>query len=150
MKKNRSSFDVKKPEESPGFLLWQVTNLWQRRIRESLRVVGLTHTQFVLLASILWFSEHERSIINQTRLSAHSKIDVMTVSTVLRTLQSRGLLKKKPHNTDSRAYMIELSSAGKKIAQQSLKFVAKCDKKFFEPLGRKKGEFNKMLFSLLT
>src|SRR3546814_15453085 len=41
-----------RPENSPGFLLWQVTNQWQRRLRATLEPLGLTHVQFVLLAGL--------------------------------------------------------------------------------------------------
>ena len=34
MKSNDKIFSVETPEESSGFLLWQVTNLWQREIKK--------------------------------------------------------------------------------------------------------------------
>ncbi len=43
MKSADNIFSVKKPEESSGFLLWQVTNLWQREIKKALEQYGLTH-----------------------------------------------------------------------------------------------------------
>ena len=43
--------------DSPGFLLWQVTTLWQRRIRQALEPFELTHTQFVLLFSCHWLTD---------------------------------------------------------------------------------------------
>src|SRR4051812_25420869 len=36
---------------SPGFLLWRVTQRWQRVIAAALRPLELTHAQFVLLMS---------------------------------------------------------------------------------------------------
>ena len=50
----KSDFIFEKPEESTGFLLWQVTNLWQREIKKALEKYGLTHSQFVLIASMYW------------------------------------------------------------------------------------------------
>ncbi len=40
------------PEESPGFLLWQVSNLWQKLQRKALSQLNLTHVQFALLSGI--------------------------------------------------------------------------------------------------
>ena len=40
-------------EDSPGLLLWQVTNRWQSAQRAALKPLGLTHVQFVLLASLV-------------------------------------------------------------------------------------------------
>jgi len=34
MKLGDNTFSIEKPEESSGFLLWQVTNLWQREIKK--------------------------------------------------------------------------------------------------------------------
>ena len=39
------------PAESPGFLLWKISNAWQRRLRVALQPYELTHSQFVLLAT---------------------------------------------------------------------------------------------------
>ncbi|MGA7719963.1 MAG: hypothetical protein WCA84_02175 [Ignavibacteriaceae bacterium] len=60
MESKEKIFSVSTPEESTGFLLWQVTNLWQREIKKALSIYGLTHSQFVLLASILWFAQKKK------------------------------------------------------------------------------------------
>lgn len=88
-----NTFSVNEPEESSGFLLWQVTNLWQREIKKALEQYNLTHSQFVLMASIHWLTLHEQEV-TQIVLSAHTKIDPMTTSTVLRTLQQKELVKR--------------------------------------------------------
>jgi len=44
MKSTDNTFSVEKAEESSGFLLWQVTNLWQREIKKALDEFGLTHS----------------------------------------------------------------------------------------------------------
>lgn len=88
MKSKDNTFSVEKAEESSGFLLWQVTNLWQREIKKALEPFDLTHSQFVLLASIHWMTLHKQDV-TQILLSSHTKIDPMTTSTVLRTLQKK-------------------------------------------------------------
>ena len=102
MKPEDKAFSVETPEDSPGFLLWQVTNLWQRELKKALEKLDLTHAQFVLLASTLWLSQHQEDV-TQVILSSHTKIDPMTTSTVLRTLQKKGLLSRQEHSTDTRA-----------------------------------------------
>ena len=42
------------PGASPGFLLWHLTLAWQRAVTAALEPLGLTHVQFVLLATA-WF-----------------------------------------------------------------------------------------------
>lgn len=148
MVNKEKAFNVETPDDSSGFLLWQVTNLWQHEIKKALQSSGLTHPQFVLLASTLWLSQFEKNI-TQVMLSNHTKIDPMTTSTVLRALEKENLLKRKEHLTDTRAKTVELTEAGKKIAQEAVKTVAKFDDDFFKPLGEKTPGFNQSLSQLL-
>jgi DNA-binding MarR family transcriptional regulator len=149
MKSNEKVFSVDTPEESSGFLLWQVTSLWQREIRKALEKFELTHSQFVLLASIFWFHE-QKEPVTQIKLSGHTKIDPMTTSTVLRTLQTKGFVKRQEHETDTRAKTVELTEAGKKIIKPAVKAVETFDRQFFEILGDKTRDFNKKLIVLLN
>lgn len=148
MKSNDKIFRVDTPEESSGFLLWQVTNLWQRELRKALEKYNITHSQFVLLASILWLSLKKENV-TQILLSTHTKIDPMTTSTVLRTLQKKGLLRRQEHLTDTRAKTVELTENGIKTAKLAVKAVEIFDGEFFQPLGDKTKDFNKKLNSLL-
>jgi DNA-binding MarR family transcriptional regulator len=148
MKPSDNTFSVEKPEESSGFLLWQVTNLWQREIKKALEQYGLTHSQFVLMASIHWLTIHKQEV-TQIVLSAHTKIDPMTTSTVLRTLQQKGFIQRQEHLTDTRAKTVVLTEDGKKITKKAVVTVEKFDAKFFSLLGSKTTELNKNLITLL-
>lgn len=148
MKSRDNTFSVEKPEESSGFLLWQVTNLWQREIKKALEPYGLTHSQFVLMASIHWLTLHKQEV-TQILLSSHTKIDPMTTSTVLRTLQTRGLLQRQEHLTDTRAKTVGLTDNGKKIIKQAVKTVETFDRIFFAKLGEETETLNKHLLTLL-
>jgi DNA-binding MarR family transcriptional regulator len=148
MKNKDNTFSVEKAEESSGFLLWQVTNLWQREIKKALEPYDLTHSQFVLMASIYWLTLHKQDV-TQILLSSHTKIDPMTTSTVLRTLQTKGLLQRQEHLTDTRAKTVGLTDNGKKIIKQAVKTVETFDRIFFAKLGDKTETFNKQLLTLL-
>lgn len=147
-KSTDNTFSVEKPEESSGFLLWQVTNLWQRQIKKALEPYGLTHSQFVLLASIHWLSLHQQEV-TQIVLSNHTKIDPMTTSTVLRTLQQKVLIQRQEHLTDTRAKTVGLTEEGKEIIKKAVITVEKFDTEFFSILGTKTTELNKNLITLL-
>ena len=149
MKKPDQSFSVKIAEESSGFLLWQVTTLWQRGIKKSLDSINITHPQFVLLASLLWLSKQKESV-TQIDLSQHSKIDPMTTSTVIRTLQRKQLIERQEHHTDTRAKTILLTGNGIKITRQAVKIIEKFDRDFFQSLGHKTQDFNHNLLTLLN
>ena len=144
-----NTFSVEKPDDSSGFLLWQVTNLWQREIKKALEQYGLTHSQFVLLASTHWLMLHKQEV-TQIVLSAHTKIDPMTTSTVLRTLQQKGFVQRQEHVTDTRAKTVELTEEGKKIIKKAVVTVEKFDNTFFSVLGNKTSELNKYLAALLA
>lgn len=143
-----NTFSVEKPEQSSGFLLWQVTNLWQREIKKALEIYNLTHSQFVLLASIHWLSLHGKDV-TQIVLSAHTKIDPMTTSTVLRTLQKKDLIHRQEHATDTRAKTISLTQNGISITKQAVVTVENFDKQFFSILESKTASFNQNLLKLL-
>jgi DNA-binding MarR family transcriptional regulator len=147
-KSTDNTFSVEKPEDSSGFLLWQVTNLWQREIKKALEQYGLTHSQFVLLASIHWLTLHKQEV-TQVVLSNHTKIDPMTTSTVLRTLQQKGFIQRQEHLTDTRAKTVVLTEEGTKLIKKAVVTVEKFDTEFFSILGNKTTELNQNLLTLL-
>lgn len=144
----KTDFSFGKPEESTGFLLWQVTNLWQREIKRALEKYELTHSQFVLLASIHWLTLNKKNV-TQILLSNHTKIDPMTTSTVLRTLQTKGLIKRKESKTDTRAKTVGLTEIGLKSIKQAIKTVEQFDRQFFGSLDKNTRDFNSKLTTLL-
>ena len=148
MKSSDNTFQFTNADESPGFLLWQVTNLWQREIKKALEKFDLTHAQFVLLASIHWLTLHKEDV-TQIALSASTKIDPMTTSTVLRTLQTKDLIRRQEHPTDTRAKTVALTDKGLKLLKPAVKAVEQFDNKFFSVIGAKLPDFNAKLLSLL-
>ncbi|QEM90613.1 MarR family transcriptional regulator [Kosakonia radicincitans] len=120
------------PDESPGYLLWRVSNSWQREQRNALQHLGLTHTQFVVLAVASWFEEKEA--LTQIRLSQLTGSDTMTISQVVRVLEKADYLERIPHQKDTRSKVIRVTKAGRELAEQAVQIVEATDKKFFMPL----------------
>jgi len=118
------------PGESPGFLLWQVANLWQREQRAALKPLDLTHVQFVLLAVLSWLGPDEPAL-TQIDLANRAKTDPMMTSQVVRALAARRLLERTQHPGDSRAYLVSATSAGRELANRALPFVEYVDRRFF-------------------
>lgn len=148
MSTNDNTFSVEKAEDSSGFLLWQVTNLWQREIKKALEPYDLTHSQFVLMASIHWLTL-KNELVTQIVLSTHTKIDPMTTSTVLRTLQTKGFVKRIEHPTDTRAKIVTVTESGKEIIKKAVVSVELFDSNFFASIKKNSGEFNNQLLQLL-
>lgn len=120
------------PAESPGFLLWKISNAWQRRLRVALQPYELTHSQFVLLATVTWFGAEET--LTQARLSQLSGIDPMTTSQVLRALEAALLIQRVDHPQDPRAKAITVTKAGRDLARKAVVAVEDADAAFFKPV----------------
>ena len=148
MSKSNTDFQVEAAEESPGFLLWQVTTRWQRGIKKALDAIDLTHPQFVLLASLLWLSRQQKNI-TQIDLSQHSLVDPMTTSGIVKILERKGWVERRAHETDTRAKTVLLTADGAKIARKAVKIIEQFDQAFFAALGNKIPAFNTALLRLL-
>lgn len=137
--KTRQTVDVEtltrtlKPENNPGFLLWQVTNLWQRCQRSKLDQIGITHVQFILLAGLAWLDMHEGHV-NQARLAHFCKTDPMMTSQVVRALEGQGLLERAKHPTDGRARHLKLTKTGARTLNEAMPLVLEADAHFFDAL----------------
>lgn len=132
--------------ESPGFLLWQVTNRWQAAQRAALGPLRLTHVQFVLLASLTWL-ESDRPV-SQRELAAHAATDPMMTSQVLRVLERRTLVERRPHPRDGRAHALTVTASGRALANRAVVAVERCDREFFGPLAGRSQTFLDMLVAL--
>lgn len=123
------------PEDSPGLLLWQVTNRWQAAVRAALKPYGLTHVQFVLLASLSWLHGAGGGPVTQRALADHAATDPMMTSQVVRALAARALLLRSPHPDDARAYSLTPTPEGAALADRAVASVEACDAAFFAALG---------------
>lgn len=118
------------PEDSAGYLLWQVTHQWQRQVEKALAEIDITHLQFVLLAGIGWLTRGN-DLVTQVQLAEFCQIDVMQISQVVRKLETKGLIKRSTHPGDPRAKVLILTSVGEAALSQALPRVEQLDAQFF-------------------
>lgn len=118
------------PNESPGFLLWHVTLAWQRDMAAALAPLGLTHVQFVLLASTWWLNSHGEGP-NQLGVARHAGTDVKMTSEVLRKLEDKGLIRRETDPADTRAKRLHVTDQGAELAVRALEAVETADAEFF-------------------
>jgi DNA-binding MarR family transcriptional regulator len=145
-------------DDSAGLLLWQVTNRWQAAQRAVLKPFGLTHVQFVLLASLAWLSGSAPDSepdsgpvsgpVSQRVLADHAATDPMMTSQVVRVLESRGWLVREAHPDDGRAFALRITDSGVALVQRANAAVEQCDEEFFERLGRRGPGFRAALRAL--
>lgn len=128
------TFSVQRAEDSSGFLLWQVTSLWQQQIKQVLNSkYQLNLSQFVVMTSIHWLTLHNNEV-TQISLSQHTKIDSMNISQILKSLQSKNYVIRKEHSKDTRAKIVFLSEEGERFIKQAIIDVDVVDKNFFNNL----------------
>jgi DNA-binding MarR family transcriptional regulator len=118
------------PDRSPGFLFWRVSLRWQRAVGAALEPLGLTHVQFVLLASTWWLNE-QGDVPNQLTLARHAGTDVKMTSQVLARLEARGLLRREVDPGDTRAKRLRVSPGGARQAREAITVVERVDAEFF-------------------
>jgi DNA-binding MarR family transcriptional regulator len=126
---------IMEPAESPGFLLWRVTLRWQRVMAASLRPLGLTHVQFLLLASVWWLTHVAGEAPTQRRVADHAGTDPMMTSQVLRALEAKNLITRAADPVDSRARRLGVTDKGAVLAQQAIAIVEAADAGFFARAG---------------
>ena len=137
-------FSKARPEESLGYMFWLTSNLWQRKMVKALKSTGLTLVQLVLLAGVAWL-EKEAEEITQVRLARQAKTDVMMTSQVLRKLESKGLVSKRPSESDTRSNVIMLTEKGAEKVAKALEIAENVDSDFFRSL---RGNHNEFLLEL--
>jgi DNA-binding MarR family transcriptional regulator len=114
------------PEQSPGFVLWRATLAWQRRVAAALAPLDLTHAQFVLLACAWWLGREEPP--RQADVAAQAGTDAVMTSEVLRRLEGKGLVERRPDPADRRARRIAVTPAGIRLAERAVAAVEGVDR----------------------
>jgi DNA-binding MarR family transcriptional regulator len=138
------SDDSEVPALGAGFMLWQVTNGWQRAIRAALGPTGLTYVQIVLLSGLK--DKLAAGIaVSQAALAHALGADPMMTSQVLRTLETAGLVKRERNPADTRSRLLSLTPAGKSQLAAALPLIAEVDREFFDVLGRREDKFLKTM-----
>lgn len=142
-------FAYQQPEENNGYLLWQVSMRWQLRMNQQLRPVGLTLTQFSLLAGLHWL-DRQGETVTQQRLADYANTDKMMTSKVLQTLAKKGLVARLDNPQDGRAKHLRPTPAGEQLLRQANALVEQVDAAFFAALGSEALVFNQLMHRLAT
>ena len=124
--------------------MWRATLAWQRAMRSALSPYGLTHVQFVLLASLWWLSS-QGAAPSQRRLAEQAGTDPMTTSQVVRRLVARRLVTRRTDEADARALQLALSREGEALLAKALRDVEQVDARYFAVLEDDQHAFCRLL-----
>jgi DNA-binding MarR family transcriptional regulator len=131
-----------------GYRLWRVHHLWHRHIEGRLKTIGLSRTQYLLLAATYYLiSEGEAP--SQIRLSHFTLVEKMVVSKTLRALEKRGYLSRKPTPADRRANRLQVTAAGGQMLQRALAISKEAHAAFFHVLGDGRERIDRLLEELI-
>ncbi len=136
MKNNSIDFKkislYKTAEESPGYLLLQVSLQWRSMIEDALKQFDLTHPQFIILATTAWLTQgHEK--ISQIDISRTAGLDPNTTSQILRGLEKKKLIKR-TRSLNERSKSPILTTIGLDVLMQAVPEVEETDQFFFDRL----------------
>lgn len=123
------------PEKNIGYLIWRVTKFWYRGKNKLLEEFDITTSQMEVMGAIYHLTEKHKEV-TQIILSQAAQIDPMTVSTILKNLQKKGLIIRRESEVDTRARSVFLTSEGEALFVRAVMKVQEIEEKVFENLDR--------------
>ena len=150
MNNDKSPFIIENLKDDTGFLILQVSNLWNNIHDKALKKNhGLSHMQYAVLASVCWLVYHGDKQVTQSMLAQHTKINPMTVSQIFKVLEAKGYIYRTKHPKDIRAKIVTLTDEGNALIHRAFGTIWDVDKKFFKVLKKNTKRMNRYLYQLL-
>lgn len=140
-------FSYTEPEENSGYLLWQVTMQWQLSMNRALGKMGLTLTQFSLMAGLYWLKKNQT--VTQQQLADYANTDKMMTSKVLMALEKKKIIERLKNPDDSRAKQLNITEKCIETLREAYCIVEQVDALFFENVVKDKVAFDNLLMRLI-
>jgi DNA-binding MarR family transcriptional regulator len=137
----------KGPKQSPGFLLWHISTSWRSSIEAILKTLGLTHPQFVVLATTGWLTR-DGEHTTQVGIGKMAGLDPNTASQIIKGLEQKGFIARE-QSLDGRAKNVSLTAKGSELLKRALPAVEQADAKFFSALTKSETSSLTSLFQQL-
>ncbi|HEY8984113.1 MAG TPA: MarR family transcriptional regulator [Streptomyces sp.] len=122
-----------------GYLVWRLANKWRVAVDRALTPYGLTHAQYVVLAS-LHGMRRTGLTPSQRQLADHTGLEALYVSKLARALESAGLLAREKDPKDPRAMRLTLTSEGRAVTTRAIGVVQTLLDQMLAPLGGQSSE----------
>lgn len=121
-------------DPTPGDLVWRLSMKWRVAADRALAPLGLTHAQYVLLAS-LYGMERAGRRPTQRELADHTGLEPLYTSKLARALDADGLIRRDPDPVDTRAVRLALTERGSETVRPAIAEVGKLLDRLMAPLG---------------
>jgi MarR family transcriptional regulator, organic hydroperoxide resistance regulator len=119
---------------TPGHLVWRLSMKWRVAVDRALAPLGLTHAQYVLLAS-LYAIESAGRRPSQRELADHTGLEALYVSKLARSLEAAGLVERARDPGDTRTVRLALTEHGRTTVTPAIATVRVLLGRLLEPLG---------------
>jgi DNA-binding MarR family transcriptional regulator len=136
------------PQGIPGFVLWQVSKLWQRKLAVALKPYDIGGTEFVVLGNTVRLSQLGQ-IVTPASLMDATKVDRMTASQTIRSLEKKHLIERVNAPDDKRTFQISPTQDGIKLADDALGKVIDAHNQFFSPIHAQTEQYLEIMQKLI-
>ena len=103
---------------------------WRVAVDRALDPLGLTHAQYVVLASLLGLDRP-----SQRELADHTGLEALYVSKLARSLETSGLISRTRDSVDTRTVRLELTARGRSTVEPAVAVVGSLLDRLLAPLG---------------
>ena len=128
-------------------LIWLASNFWQSKLRLILKKHNFSLNEYLILESISSLVI-KNELISQVNISSYAGIDVSVVSTSLKSLEKK-LMVKKIIDKDNRIKIIKMLPEGSKIFNILYPLIISEEEKIFSKLQDEKNNFTNSLRLIL-
>tara|TARA_B100000963_G_scaffold203791_1_gene177515 strand:- start:106 stop:567 length:462 start_codon:yes stop_codon:yes gene_type:complete len=139
--------DTSLNENRLSILIWQISNLWQSRIRLLLKNTNLTFNDYLILET-LYKLQRNKKTISQQDICKNSSIDRSVVSLKIANLLQKKLINR-TQPKDKRSYGLNLTDSGYLLVESLISNIDNQENLIFEKLGSEIFNFTNSLKLLL-
>jgi DNA-binding MarR family transcriptional regulator len=121
---------------------------WRAAVDRAVAPLGLTHAQYVVLASLYGLSQ-TGARPSQRELADYTGLEPVYVSRLAHALEDGGLIERADHPADPRAVELTLTQHGNAVVVQAIAAVRDLHETLLAPIGGIEGTRNRRLIALL-
>ena len=139
--------DTSLNENRLSILIWQISNLWQSKIRLLLKSSNITFNEYLILETLYKLQKNQENITQQD-ICKNSSIDRSVVSLKITSLEDKKLLSRSQPK-DKRSYGLFLTNNGNLLVESLINIVENQENILFNKLSSEIFNFTNSLKLLL-
>jgi len=139
--------DTSLAERKIGLLIWQLSNLWQSKLRKILKDYKLTLNEYLILESIFDLSKNQKEL-SQNRISIFAGIDISVASVTFKLLENKKLIMRRTKK-DNRKKIVEMLANGINLHNKVKPLILKEELNIFNKLQNEIYNFKNLIKLLL-